>query len=229
MKKTAISTILLGAALAAQSPAFAQNPPPPPQVTHPGATAFNNEYNTKVLMSMQNQPVMAYSMAKKVAGCLAARGKADAGSLVGGTMSADANFNGLTQALTKKYKACVTQDAVGVPMAYINGALAEELVVRQHPALQDRAPTADAAAKSFYTDAAGVTMDTLGRCLAVYSPGLAYRVLATTAGTASETQALASLYSQTPECGVSAAPAGIPAVEQRASVAAGLYHWTHRG
>ena len=231
MKNIALAIVIGGAALAVQSPAFAQaGPPPPPQLSHPGATAFTNEYNTKVLLGLQNQPVAAYSAAKKVAGCVAKRTKDDAGALVGGTMSKDVNFAGLTGALMNKHKVCVTQDAVGVPMVYINDALAEELLTRQPKALQDRAALSDAAAaKSFYGAGSDVTMDTLGRCLAAYSPGLAYRVLVTGAGTTGETQALATLYAQTPECGVPAAPNGIPAVEQRGAVAAGLYHWTHRG
>lgn len=230
MKNIAFAVVIGGAALAAQSPAFAQSPPPPPQITHPGGAVFRSEYNTKVLLGLKAQPVAAYAQAKGVAGCVATRGKSNAGSLIGGTMTSDTNFDALTRALSNKYRVCVAESAVGVPMSYINGALAEELVRRMNPSLQDHVVPADAAAaKAFYTAAEGLTMDTLGRCLAVYSPGLAYRVLATSAGTADETLALATLYGNTPECGVRAAPNGIPAVEQRAAVAAGLYHWTHRG
>jgi hypothetical protein len=238
MTKMRLSIILGTAALVAQSPLSAQPTPKPTgpagpstfNERHPNRETFSREYDTKIRLKLENQPVATYVQAKAVAACLANRNKKDAGSLVGGFMTSDTNFDALTRALSRKYQACVTEDAVGVPMAYINDALAEELVRRQNPALQDRVVPADAAAaKGFYATLDGLTMDTLGRCFAVYSPGLAYRVLATGAGTPSESAALASLFSSTPECGVPASPKDIPAVEQRGAVAAGLYHWTHRG
>ncbi len=228
---------LLGAALlasAAGATAQQSKPPPPPPSTYDlrqgnANTNFRRDYNSKVVLSSENKEVATYMLARNMAACVAKKAPAEAGKLLGGPMTSYGNYEQLTAALRKKHRGCVTQEAA-VPIGIVNGALAEELVRIINPRLQDRsAPGAVAGAKAFYTAPGGVTMDTLGRCLAVHSPGLAYRVLGTAAGSADEARAIAALFAQTPECGVRAAPRDIPAMEQRSAVATGLYHWIHKG
>ena len=186
---------------------------------------INREYGTKVLLSGENKVV---ATANTVGQCIARRAKDKGGELLGGPMTQDPEFKGLTRALSGRYRNCASETAV--PLVLINGALAEELLRMKRPALQARAAIADAAAaKAFYASSGSVTVDSLGRCLAVYSPGLAYSVLSTGAGSPGEAQALGQLYAQTPECGVRSTPRDIPMGEQRTAVAAGLYHWLQKG
>ena len=111
-----------------------------------------------------------------------------------------------------------------------NTALAEQLIKWGNRGFAAHVvPTNLSAAKAFYASAQGVTMDSLGRCLAVYSPGMVQGVLVTAAGSPNETRAFEALYAETPECGVRKAPPGIPADEQRNAVANGLYYWMSRG
>ena len=96
--------------------------------------------------------------------------------------------------------------------------------------MPDRSPAGSAAAASaFYTDPAGPTIETVGRCLAAHSPGLAYHVLQADVASKAEEAALAALYAATPECGVPKPPADIAPSIQRSAVASGIYHWTHVG
>ena len=115
-------------------------------------------------------------------------------------------------------------------MVAVNTALAEQILRSENKGFAAHVSPSDVnAAKAFYASAQGVTMDSLGRCLAVYSPGMVQGVLGTTAGSTNEAKAFDALYAETPECGVRKAPSGIPANEQRNAVANGLYYWTHRG
>lgn len=195
-----------------------------------GREIFANEYNSKVILNFQNDPSGAYNGAGTMARCLAKNARDKAGQLLGGPLTDDPGFDRLTRALTGKYKVCYPEGAAGLPLFVINAALAEELLRSGAPSLQDRVvPTDLNGAKSFYSGPSGLTMDSLGRCLAVYSPGLAYRVLKAPAGSAQEQQAMGMVYAYTPECGVTAMPKDIPAVEQRSALATGLYAWVHRG
>lgn len=194
-----------------------------------GTKAFENEYNSKVVLKNQG-PGEIYGHAYTVAECLAKKAGTEASGMVGGPMSADPGFDKLAKALTgRKYSRCVSAEAAGIGMDMVNGALAEALLKSEGKALDDRAKSVNVtAAQGFYGDGKSVTIDSLGRCLAVYSPGLAMKVLASAAGTKAEEAALGALYKQSGECGVSAAPSGFTSIEQRSAVAAGLYHWLHR-
>lgn len=191
--------------------------------------AIDREYNSKIRLSALPKEARDMTAADIVAKCLAKSAKGKAAELVGGPMTDDASFKRLSRALFGRYRTCAPSTE-GVPLVLISGALAEELVRMKQPALQSRTVPADAAsAKAFYATSGGLTIDSLGRCLAVYSPGLAYRVLLTTIGTPAEKEALGQLYAQTPECGVRATPADIPLGEQRTAVSSGLYHWLRKG
>lgn len=238
MTRIHLRALVGGVLLASSAAATAQKPPEPNQppsrgstyeMRHPNAAKFEREYNSKVLLSGENKELETYAFARSVAACVAKSAKGKAGNLIGGAMTSDANYEGLTRALTVKQRGCVTQQAA-VPIGLVSGALAEELLRMENPTLQDRSsPAQTAAARAFYAASGGVTMDSLGRCLAVHSPGLAYRVLRTGAGSTDETREMAGLFARTPECGVIAPPKDIPAFEQRSSVASGLYHWVHKG
>jgi len=195
-----------------------------------GREDFSNDYGSKVILKFMDNPTGAYTGAGGIARCLAGNAKDKADGLLGGPFTKDPGLDRLTKALSGKYRVCSPDADSGLPLFVINAALAEQLLRANPPALKDPvAPSDLPAAQAFYAESGGVTMDGLGRCLSVYSPTLAYAILGTEAGSAQEQQAMRALYSQTPECGVPAPPAGIPAVEQRSALVTGLYHWTHRG
>ena len=189
---------------------------------------MNREYEAKMRLTGGTKEQKDMISAAMSGQCLAKTAKHKAGELVGGAMSDDPSLKRLSRALFGKYRNCAPTSE-GVPLVLISGALAEELVRMKQPALQARAVPADpASAKAFYATSGGLTIDSLGRCLAVYSPGLAYRLLSAGTGTPSEKEALGTLYAQTPECGVRAVPKDIPLSEQRTAVATGLYYWLQK-
>ena len=193
------------------------------------SVTFRTDYESRYKYNFQDKPQQAQVQARAIADCLVKRGKGKAGELLGGTES-DPNFQKLQKALTGKFSACNPEGAAGVPMVAINTALAEQIIRSENRSFAAHVSPADVnAAKAFYASANGVTMDSLGRCLAVYSPGLVDSLLSTAAGSETEKKALATLYAETPECGVRSSPAGIPADEQRNALANGLYSWLHRG
>lgn len=193
-----------------------------------GNADIDSEYEAKMRLqggTKEQKDMISAALSGK---CLAKTAKAKAGELVGGPMTDDPSLKRLSRGLFGKYRNCAPATE-GIPLVLISGALAEELVRMRQPALQSRAVPADAAsAKAFYATSGGLTIDSLGRCLAVYSPGLAYRVLSSGTGTPAETQAIGQLYAQTPECGVRAVPKDIPLSEQRTAVATGLYYWLQK-
>ena len=75
---------------------------------------------------------------------------------------------------------------------------------------------------------ANIGLAMIGRCAAAYSPGLVQGVFAQKPGSDAEAKALDTLYSSTPECGLTARPDELPATRQRAALALGLYDWLHR-
>jgi hypothetical protein len=190
---------------------------------------IDREYESKMRLSGGTKAQKDMATAIDSARCLAKSAKAKAGELVGGPMTDDESLKRLSRGLSGKYRNCAPSTD-GVPLILISGALAEELVREKRPALQSRAVPADlASAKAFYATSGGITIDSLGRCLAVYSPGLAYQLLSAGVGSRAESEALRQLYAQTPECGVRATPKDIPMTEQRSAVATGLYYWLQKG
>ena len=176
-----------------------------------------------------NGGISQFQLASKVADCLAERND-KAAELLGGAMSDDPKYSHLVTALKGKYRMCNTAVEAGVPLVMINGALAERLVEGTPRPLEDRAKSVNVTtAEPFYTNPGGRTIGTVGRCIAVYSPGLAYKLLSTPASSPQENAALDTVYRATPECGMSRQPSGISADEQRSAIAAGLYHWINKG
>lgn len=225
-----IAAVLIAspASLMAQATYRQPNSPSTYEIRHPNAD-FTRQYEARMRFNFQDKPTATQFEARVVAECVVKRAKGKAGELLGGTPE-DLNFTRLQKALTGKYDSCNREGAAGLPMIAINTALAEQILQSENRGFAARVTPADInAAKAFYASAQGVTMDSLGRCLAVYSPGMVQSVLVTTADSLNESKAFESLYAQTPECGVRKAPSGIPANEQRNAIANGLYYWTHRG
>ena len=228
------------ASLTLASPALAQQQQPPPTQPKPPKPqpnvefrypnqwrdTFQRDYTSKYLLGTRMES--PYLLADQIAQCLAL-GNSQAGWLVGGAMTNDPRYRRMVRALRGPFREC-SIDGPGIPLALISGALAERLVESATPTFEARATAVNVnVAKSFYNDPRGRTMTTVGRCLAVYSPGLAYNVLSSHAGSASEQAALSTLYRQTPECGQPTLPSGVPEGEQRSAIASGLYLWSSRG
>ena len=224
-------------AQAQSTPTPTPTPTPPPSapaemnwaIRNPNAS-FEDNFNSKVLLGSRLEPAKKYAAAKTVVDCLIRRAPKEAGSMVGGPMTSDENYAALTKALSRRYSRCVENGASGISMALVNGALAEELLRKENATLESRAMKVDVtAAEKFYGAGQSPTMASIGRCLAIYSPGMSKDVLLSSPGSAEEKAALSSLFAKSPECGVRATPADIPIEEQRSAVASGLYLWTHRG
>jgi len=230
MRNLALGAVLALGSTSVLAQATYQMPNSPSNfaIRHPNAD-FNRQYEARMRFNFQDKPTAAQFEARVVAECLVKRAKGKAGELLGGTPE-DLNFEKLQKALTGKYDSCNREGAAGLPMIAINTALAEQILQSEKRGFAAHVSPSDInAAKAFYASAQGVTMDSLGRCLAVYSPGMVQGVLGTAAGSTNEAKAFDALYAETPECGVRKAPSGIPANEQRNAVANGLYYWTHRG
>ncbi len=227
--------VIAATSVVASAPAMAQaqsgrpNVPDSREMRRPNLNGvFQRDFDSKILIGKKAQESQ-YEVADGVAKCLARRTDA-AGDLLGGAMTRDPEYANLVYALKRKYSRCATADAAGIPIPLINGALAEELVKSSNPTLEDRAKAVNVSvAEPFYTDSAGRSLDTVGRCLAVYSPGLAMKVLQARIATPAEKAALSALFARTPECGYSVPPSNFSSQEQRGAVAAGLYHWMKRG
>ncbi len=164
-----------------------------------------------------------------MASCLVGKAGARAGGLLGGPGTDDPRYDRLADGLGQRYPACYGGNEPGLQMDVINGALAEELLRLSPVALPDHVrPANPAAARAYFASEEGPTLQSVGRCLAVHSPGMVNKVLATPAGSAAESQALEALFAETPECAVRQPPSGVSALEQRSAIAAGLYRWIHR-
>ena len=232
--------LLVLAIVGAAEPTFAQSapppsppppppPPPPPAFGNAARNAFDQDYTTKVLLKAAKSPAQEYAAVRPVVECLIRRNRDGAGSLVSGPMTADENFGSLAKALSGKYSRCVDAGSAGISMATVNGVLAEELVRNSSAPLAPRAANVDVTAAQTFYAATPPTMASVGRCISVYSPGLAKAVLLTTPQSPQEKSALEQVYARTPECGLRVPPNGIPSIEQRGAIASGLYLWTHRG
>jgi hypothetical protein len=228
-------TIGLAAALSALVPPFASAQTVPkgvftPEMQHrPSNQSLQTEFDNRKLRSQMSDAEIAYAGAATIASCLVRRGRDQAGSFLGGTLMGDPNYTHIGEALTKRYSNCATNSAASTASA-ISGVLAEQLLVKQAPTLEDRATgVSEADAHAFFGDLNGVvTFDNVAGCLAVYSPGLVYKLVRTDIGSNEQTAALQALYKGSPECRMSAPPEQINPAEQRATLATALYKWTHR-
>ncbi len=170
-----------------------------------------------------------YSLAQTTARCIVGIGGSDAASLLGGDLTDDPQYQGVRTAVWREYRTCSRGGRVAPLM--LNYAIAEQLVLRAGSAgLEDRASFVNMdEAEAFYGSFEGeVTLVKVARCVSVFSPGLAYKVLETPVRSEAEAAALDTLYRSTPECGVSNAPSDVGRAFERGAVADALYHWTQR-
>jgi hypothetical protein len=201
-----------------------------PEMQHrPSNQTLQTEFDNRKLRSNMSDAEKAYVGAVSIANCLARRGNDKAGSFLGGALMGDPNYARIGEALTKRYRNCATNTEASTASA-ISGVLAEQLLTKETPTLEDRASgVSETEAHAFFGDLSGVvTFDNIAGCLAVYSPGLVYKLIRTDVASNEEKAALQSLYGQTPECRMSSPPAQIDSVTQRGTLATALYKWTHR-
>ena len=256
MSKTSLFTIAvlgISAVTVAATPALAQSTPSPSPApapapapvptptTAPGQSkemlaeqyARNrSELEMRQIMSDTESYARAYELADFVSRCVVDKMGEDAAKLVGGAMTDDEEYKALSKAMARPLRTCLRRETTGLPMLVVNGALAENLVRAREPQLEPRAMSVNQdEADAFTAMAPGVriTFDMIGRCAAVYSPGLTYEVLKSKPGSNAEEEALDALYAATPECGLAESPEGAPATYQRSVLASGLFHWLHRG
>ncbi len=197
----------------------------PDQARRGTNSKFYKEFDNKRLID----PIYTseiHDQADTIAKCIAKRGGDQAGSYLGGQLVGDPDYAHIGEALNGRLKRCVDSEA-SAPAIAISGALAEELLAARAPHFEDRAAgVSDETARKFFGNLNGaVTIDSIAGCLAIYSPGLAYKTVQSEAGSREEAAALDALYAQTPECGLSKTPSEIPVLYQRGALATALYKW----
>ena len=210
------------AVFAMPSMAAAQQAQPSAADLRPNAD-FKQQFEERQLFAQPEKASTAYLESQKIARCLKGRGVSD--DIIGGALSDDTDYTALTTSLKSDSRACLRDTMGGLPMM-VSSSLAEERL--KDMTFEDRAIEMDmSVAEPFYTPADGVaTIDHIGRCMAVYSPGLTNKVFATRPGSDAEMDALALLYRVTWECGVSEVPEGVPTAFQRVALAHALYDWS---
>jgi len=193
-------------------------------------TMMQREFDNRRLNAQLSDPARLRSGANEIASCLVRRGGDRAGSFVGGALVGDPDYKRISDALTRRYSNCANGTAAATASA-ISGALVEQLLEKQAPTLPDRAQgvSEEAAQKFFGTLSGPVTLEAIAGCIAVYSPGLVYKLIQTEVGSGEETAALQAVYAQSPECKMSAPPPGVDAELQRSVLATALYKWTNPG
>ena len=230
-----LASLIFGGLLAiAASPVAAQNSPPqgvipPGQGVRPTSTTLQRDYDSARMSAGALAASDLRKNSEAIAKCIARRGGDRAGGYLGGNLVGDPDYQRIGDALNGRLQSCAQGKEVATAIT-ISGALAEELVRAQAPQLTDRAQAVNEDdAHHFFGDLTGaVQLDNIAGCLAVYSPGLVYKLLGTQSGSAEETTALAEVYGQTPECHMSAPPASVSALYQRGALATALYKWTNK-
>lgn len=220
--------------LAQQTPTPSPTPVPRPAPSEERMPIRNGmEFNTYRESNFDNMLrdrfpegwVGAYGDAGKVADCLYKVEGGNVSALVGGPLSDDPEYSKLMSAMDSHTK-CRRGDRRALGLL-IGASLAEKSVLGSEQELPPRALSLNMdIAEPFYTPTQGsATIDHVGRCVAVFSPGLAANVLKTKVGSESEKKALSAAYRATPECGIADTPEGVPAALQRAAIAYGLDAW----
>jgi len=207
--------------------ASAQQQTPSADTLRPNGQYFAQEFNNRQLYASTEKAADAYIESAKIARCLATTGSID--GLVGSRRPSDEDFAALTGTLNGDRRDCLRNTRGGLPLM-VSASLAEEGLKAMDVEWEDRAMSLDMdEAEAFYLIAEEkASLDTIGRCLAVFSPGLAYKALNTEPGSTDEEGSFNTVYRSTPECGLATAPTGVPIPFQRAALAHGLYQWMNR-
>ena len=189
---------------------------------------FQAEFDARRLTNDASSAAALHEGALAIAECIARRSGDRASSYLGGGLVGDPDYERISDALTGRMQSCAREEASATAIA-ISGALAEQLLAAKPPQVQDRAQAVneDVAHRFFGELTGAVTFDNIAGCVAVYSPGLAYKVLQAPFASEAETAALQEVYKQTPECGITAPPQAIPQLYQRGALATALYKWTN--
>lgn len=170
----------------------------------------------------------SYGYAKDMSDCLIKSMGTEAESLLGDTSESE-DGSIVIKATVKKYRtACIMHRGHLVPQQTLSAALAEAMLARNGATFDRRAMVVDvnrAEEFSGLVPGAAYDFEMIGRCAAVYSPGLVSDVLATEPGSKEERKALDALYASTPECGLAERPGKVPLSYQRGVFAMGLYRW----
>ena len=244
-KFIAVHAIAIGICGAVAVPAVAQQAPAPTPTPTPtpapssvetvydssrdarfqNNTAFEREFDLRRLFTGQDNGVKAYKDAMGIAKCLYKAADGDVSPLVGGPLSDDPEYTNMKSAM-RRPNFCMRRQQPAADLL-IGASLAEMSVLAREDDLPPRALSLDMdRAEAFYTPSDGTsTLDHVGRCTAVFSPGLSMNVMKTKVGSDAEKSALDTVYAATPECGVSSTPDSIPVVMQRAAIAFGLEAW----
>lgn len=183
---------------------------------------FGQEQQIRQGMRLNNIETERYRVAQEVADCLFSAMGEKVETVIP-TQSNDGAIVIVGSSCFKQARAEVDKDSV-------MGALSEQLIKRKGKSYEPRALSVDVdAAERFSGLVPGASPDfaMIGRCLAVYSPGLVQEVLETDPGTRQERKAVDRVYASTPECGLAKRPEQVPTTYQRSAFAVGLYDWMH--
>lgn len=216
----------------------AQSTSPPPGYQSPGEFQDPNEDRIWIEKVFERQMDLEfldrtdpeqrnYAVATAMAKCVVRRAKDEAGTYFGGPQTDDPKYRNLANLLTGKYRNCFESGASGIPMFDVNGALAEQILLKDFPEAFDATTMSGASdVEQFYlVDGKIASIDGLARCLAARSPRRVMAFLKEKPGSDEAQGRLVELYAGTPKCGVSD-PVNISEVRHRGMLATGLYEWT---
>lgn len=192
-----------------------------------GDTKFKVDWQLVGLARQQETYSTAdrYRHAAFMASCVLASIGEDAAKYV--DVDDDPRFRRMERAYRGRHMQCANAAERATPIQFVNGAMAEMLVLAKVDVPPLRAERLPADRVNSFLGGPRVLIDlpALGRCLAVYSPGYGYDLFYTLPGSKEEEQALDRLYNNSPECGIAARPAKVDTVQQRLAVALGLFRW----
>lgn len=166
-----------------------------------------------------------YRHAAHMASCVISSIGDDAGKYI--DFADKPRFKKMERAYRGRHMQCAKSAERATPMQFVNGVMAEMLVLKNVdvPPLRQREVEAREANDFIGHNRLLMDLATLGRCIAVHSPGYGYDLFYTLPGSDEEKELLDRTYRNTPECGVNARPKKIDTVQQRLAIALGLYRW----
>lgn len=200
---------------------------PPPKFDGKGDTKYVVDWKLVGMVREQASYSTAerYRYAAHMANCvLASRGNKAAEYI---DIDDKPQFKKLERAYRGRHMQCANSAERASPMMFVNGVMAEMLVLANVDVPPLRAEDLPAEQVNSFLGGPRVLIDlpALGRCLAVYSPGYGYDLFYTLPGSDEEEEALDRMYRNSPECGVTERPEKVDTVQQRLAIALGLFRW----